>query len=535
MAFDANLVEATKFLDSFDGGQSPYPSVFFYVNRSPTIRFLAPRYFDGNWLREDTAFINLPGDTGRDVYYLLAPTSLPGLMSHYFPDITAYERPLAPDGTPAFTVYRVPAERLKEAQIVRQPVNAVFGEQLELVGMVGDAGLSRGLSPGKSADIGLLWRILGDTNGVYSLFVHLIDEKGRLWAQQDVLGLKVEGWRKGDLVLSRHFVTTPPDAPPIPMRVVAGAALKPTGERLRPATGDPGNLVKLRDTEVVRAGPPEIADLPAPSRLVQRELIPGLEVLGVELARNVIKVGEELDVEIVWRLIAPLAVEPLIEVRLSGDSGQTYARQEGIPAYGRYPFRRWMSGEVVRDPRSVRLTGPVSSARARPVLVAAHPGTGRRLGDLDLGQVDVQDRSRNYTLPAPQRKLDVSFDGQIRLIGYDLEAETVPLNGEVGLTLYWQAVTSPSRNYTVFTHLLDSGDAIVGQQDNPPVNGTLPTAGWAPGEVVVDPYRIKLKARPTAGEVSLEVGLYEPASGAGLTIEDTKDNRVLLERIKVRD
>jgi hypothetical protein len=79
------------------------------------------------------------------------------------------------------------------------------------------------------------------------------------------------------------------------------------------------------------------------------------------------------------------------------------------------------------------------------------------------------------------------------------------------LTLIWRALGSIDRDYTVFTHVLDSSGKQIGGQDNQPVNGTYPTSQWAAGEYVSDPYAIKVNA----GD-SIEVGLYDPETGARL-------------------
>jgi hypothetical protein len=67
-------------------------------------------------------------------------------------------------------------------------------------------------------------------------------------------------------------------------------------------------------------------------------------------------------------------------------------------------------------------------------------------------------------------------------------------------------------DYTVFTHALDrSGQQIAGK-DNQPVNGSYPTSHWMPGEYVIDEYAIPV----AADEFEIEVGLYDPETGARL-------------------
>ena len=158
-AFDTNLVEATRFLSDLDGGETAYPAIFFYAYRDPTVRFLARRYYDGYWLREDTNFIHLPPDARYDAYYLLAPTAIKDLIPNHFPDVPVYYQPLAPDGAPAFTVYRVPKEKVAQLLDPQVRLDMVLGDKIELVGATSDVYLSSGLAPGGSASVSLLWRL----------------------------------------------------------------------------------------------------------------------------------------------------------------------------------------------------------------------------------------------------------------------------------------------------------------------------------------------------------------------------------------
>jgi hypothetical protein len=97
---------------------------------------------------------------------------------------------------------------------------------------------------------------------------------------------------------------------------------------------------------------------------------------------------------------------------------------------------------------------------------------------------------------------------------------TVEAGERVPLTLVWHAEHPPTKEYTVFTHLLDSDGRLWGQWDNPPVWGTYPTTEWAAGETVFDQYLIPVDEDTPPGEYHLVVGLYDPASGDRLAVVD---------------
>ena len=87
------------------------------------------------------------------------------------------------------------------------------------------------------------------------------------------------------------------------------------------------------------------------------------------------------------------------------------------------------------------------------------------------------------------------------------------------ITLYWQAITKPDRDYSVFVHASDRAaiegpDAIVAQADSTaPVYGWYPTSRWSPGEIVRDDYVL---TSPTDRPAKIAaVGLYyQDAAGA---------------------
>jgi hypothetical protein len=117
-------------------------------------------------------------------------------------------------------------------------------------------------------------------------------------------------------------------------------------------------------------------------------------------------------------------------------------------------------------------------------------------------------------------------------LGYDLSPETLKAGETVSLTLYWECEKEIGSNYVVFTHLLDGATGVVGQRDGAPREGGAPTSEWEVGEVVVDRYEIPLGAGVAEGELRLEIGLYDPSTGARLPLwregQQTGDDHLIL-------
>lgn len=80
------------------------------------------------------------------------------------------------------------------------------------------------------------------------------------------------------------------------------------------------------------------------------------------------------------------------------------------------------------------------------------------------------------------------------------------------LTLYWQALAKPDRDYSVFVHasdrdVIDGPEAIIAQADSDaPVFGWYPTSRWQPNEIVRDDHLLVIDSdRPLK---TISVGLY---------------------------
>jgi len=142
----------------------------------------------------------------------------------------------------------------------------------------------------------------------------------------------------------------------------------------------------------------------------------------------------------------------------------------------------------------------------------------------------------------PRHPMEVNLDDKVRLLGYDLEAESYKPGQVIGLTLYWQALTAVEKDYTVFTHLLGSYNPLTdgplwGGHDSRPGGGTYPTTVWEAGEIVIDEYDIPIQADVPPGEYQLEVGMYYLATMERLPVLDdsgaVRDDRILLGRLQL--
>ena len=127
------------------------------------------------------------------------------------------------------------------------------------------------------------------------------------------------------------------------------------------------------------------------------------------------------------------------------------------------------------------------------------------------------------SLSPAAHKLQATFGGAIRLLGYDLSPEppsVLAAGSPLTVTLHWQAIAEGNRDYTVFLHLVDAAGHIQAQGDGPPLEGQYPTSFWTPGETIRDPHTLVLGPEAPAGDYRLLVGLYTLDDGVRLPVTD---------------
>lgn len=132
---------------------------------------------------------------------------------------------------------------------------------------------------------------------------------------------------------------------------------------------------------------------------------------------------------------------------------------------------------------------------------------------------------------------EVDYEGEMRLLGYDIEEEAIKPGESLHITLYWRSLKAMDRDYTIYLKLLGPQDAVIGQIDTYPGLGSYPTTFWQGGDIIKDTYALGIERRfnpPLAA--SIEVGLYDRESMRGLSAyggEGQAFDRVIIGRVKV--
>jgi hypothetical protein len=124
-------------------------------------------------------------------------------------------------------------------------------------------------------------------------------------------------------------------------------------------------------------------------------------------------------------------------------------------------------------------------------------------------------------------RVNQTFGSNITLLSFELTKDYFTAGEAVPVTLHWQVRVTTQTSYAVFIHVQDEKGGMVVQHDAIPANGTRPTTGWKPAEVIDDREELTLPGTLLPGRYELLVGLYDPITGARLNTTEGKDALVL--------
>jgi hypothetical protein len=133
------------------------------------------------------------------------------------------------------------------------------------------------------------------------------------------------------------------------------------------------------------------------------------------------------------------------------------------------------------------------------------PTNGCALAEIEISGVPLPANATNY-------------EDKIALLSLELSDTELRSGGQLPLTFQWQSLAALDKNYTVFIQVLNDQDQIVGQVDAWPLQGTLPTSQWEPGQTITDPYLVQLDSDLPSGTYRLLIGWYLLADGRRLLV-----------------
>ena len=366
---------------------------------------------------------------------------------------------------------------------------------------------------GETFDIDLAWSLLAPTGAEYQSNVWLADADGLLWSDKDTQRPRIyedapptREWGVGQWAWDSREVRVIPGTPPGQYDIVLTLF---DLESLQPLTMHDDRGAVIGPTAVIGQIKVEIPNEAAAVRpqFTSGDIVPGTGLLlaGYNMDRETMAPGDEMLLTLFWER-ALESVDDRFVLQLVDDGGKVSQSWELPVTNPDFSPSQWKTGQIVRGQHLLRLAAALDSGTYTLRLQEAVP----------LGQIVVAAPERIFEEPDAATAANILFADTIRLVGYTIARD--PLQVE----LIWSALGQIDSTYHVFVHLVDENGAIVAQSDGQPAGWTRPTAGWAPGEYILDSHTLIIPQGESLDGLSVRVGLYDPDTGSRLPVGDAE-------------
>ncbi len=254
-----------------------------------------------------------------------------------------------------------------------------------------------------------------------------------------------------------------------------------------------------------------------------------VKLLGYQVNSKSYLPSQTIDIMTYWQTLRLVSQHRIIALHLVDQFRQTQS-QVDQPLGQYYPNVLWAPGEVITNTHHLLIDSEIPPGLYNLTLdLYRHeagrfeflPLTGRQGPSpaerrLQLERIRILDTNHYQE---PSQSLEAKLGDTIQLVGYDfmIDHQSSP-DGQLFLTLYWEAINKPQLNYTVFTQLIGPDGRVWSQQDNQPQAGRYPTTAWQEGRVV-DRYSLNLSDDMPSGQYILITGMYDLNSGQRLPVE----------------
>ncbi len=333
----------------------------------------------------------------------------------------------------------------------------------------------------------------------------LLDSRGNLWMQDD---REISGG------MQRLGLLIPAGTPPGHYDLRLAVYRKQNYAPLKPMRNSNQNDITLANIPVTAPPQPNLA---AVAHYAPINFTDGLHLLGYELA-PVVRPGDPIPLTLFWQAAHTLDQNYSVTLQIQDARGNNFGTTEAQLARGIYPPTRWQPGELIRDPQTITLRGNAPDGDYTIALTLITPATNTHKTRI-IGAFTAKGRPHYFGAPTPQYPSDTRIGEIARLVGYDIRAD----QRTIQVVLYWRALGTTPTSFTGFAHLVDANGTLRAQRDQIPGAGATPTTTWVKDEYLVDVYAIPLPLDAPPGNYRIEIGMYDAATGARLTISDANN------------
>lgn len=270
------------------------------------------------------------------------------------------------------------------------------------------------------------------------------------------------------------------------------------------------------------------------------------DTIGLQAARIItpnIRPGDHALIAIDWQMIRPTDRNWSLFVHLLTPDGVIIGQRDVYPGGGKLATADLTAGFAWSNPLAILTPRTVFTPNRLSVAVGWYDlTTGERLtlpdGNemLTIGTITLDPYDPDSTIPNP---LNINFDHQIALVGYDLDRLSAAPSESITLTLYWRGLRPIEHDYVVFANIIEPRTLTKYADSNAmPAAWTRPTTTWTPDELIIDQHTLTVYADAIPGIYELEVGLYRQDPDFSRLqivpeVGQTTTNLIYLSRVRI--
>ena len=435
-------------------------------------------------------------------------------------------------GEYVITTYDLPAPNVDfSARETLLPAQISFGGQISLTGYAfgGQRENDTAAKAGKTVWARLRWQKTADHPEPLKVSLILKDAVGNKitavdkYLQNNIFQRYSTEWTTGETADTYFILPLPADLLPGEYTL---AILVYGADSLAPLRTVPDNRLQYPLGEL-RVLP---AEKVAPFAAGQSLALAGALDSGLSLYVNSqqlptdVRPGNQILLDTVWHTDAPLPDDYTIEWTLQPAHGR-FSLGKWLVGGRDYPTGAWRTGETLRQRFNIPIPpGANGSAQLTANILRADHTVAR----WTVAVWQIKDWRHTFLLPPDATPVNARFGQSLVFAGYNLAVS--PQTNALQLTVYWKTDTVLLQEYTMFVHLINADNQLVGQVDRVPTGGEKPMLGWLPGEIISDTVTLSFPPDTDLRILQLSIGLYSPEDFRRLPVVSgsAPDDKILL-------
>jgi hypothetical protein len=205
---------------------------------------------------------------------------------------------------------------------------------------------------GDEVRLSLRWQGLTHILQSYSVFVHLVDAQGAMWAQHDGVPLRglhpTTHWVEGEIISDPRELFLPADTPAARYRLEVGMYLPETMQHLPVSGMGMQPQVDRIVLDYLRVGANSLEPF-APQHACAFNLDDKTTLLGYDIEVLRATPGDALRVVLYWQAEQWMDEDLTVFVHLVDETGRIWGQKDNEPEGGFYSTSFWDEGELIRD------------------------------------------------------------------------------------------------------------------------------------------------------------------------------------------